>query len=132
MHLSGVCVDQCGTRAAGFCLIGFPLMGVTEYGLFPGVGADPANFRIPWLIPFSDGDRDVVPNNNTALLHKFFSDINWSNGFAVGSDFFDPVPDMVVQLFGWASFRPYRRFARSGWLKEERPLICVYGQQRLN
>ena len=29
MHLSGVCVDQCGT----------PLIGVTEYGLFPDVGA---------------------------------------------------------------------------------------------
>ena len=80
-----------------------------------------------WLIPLPNGDRDVVPNKHSALLYIFFGNIIGKLGCAVCSDLFDPVPFMLFQLLGCASFSLLSGgFARSGWLKEERVLIHVY------
>jgi hypothetical protein len=90
--------------------------------------ADIRDSTAAWPIPFLNGDRDVVPHNNSVLLDNFFCDIVGSLWFAVYTDHFDPIPHSVIQLFCWASFRSYERSARSGGLKKERVLIyaCIY------
>ncbi len=44
---------------------------------------------ILWLIPFLNGDRDVVPNNHSALIYKYSRVLFWSNRFAIFIDFVD-------------------------------------------
>ena len=84
MHLSGVCVDQCGTRAADFCLVGFPLIGVTEYGLFPGVGA--AATLVERLIPLTGVVQElscdiVAADHILEDMFVIFISTLWIHGF---------------------------------------------------
>jgi hypothetical protein len=63
-----------------------------------------------WLIPFSNGDCDVVPNNHSTLIYKCSGVRFGSKGFAIFSDLADCEPRLIAQNFGRALF-PYSRLA---------------------
>ena len=68
------------------------------------------------LIPVSNGDRDAIPNQNSALLYKYFGSLFGGLRFALRGYHRNGVMSCCRQLFGRASFV---RFARCGGLKEE-------------
>ena len=74
-------------------------------------------FRPFGLIPLSNGDRDAIPNHNSALLFKYSFSLF---GFHRFTPWWYPrncITRRCVQLFGRASFGIF--FARCGGLREE-------------
>ena len=64
-----------------------------------------------------DADRDLVPNQNPALINKCVLWPDGFNRFAGARDFYDLKLFIRPQLFLRASSL-YRRFARSGGLEK--------------
>src|SRR3954469_7828597 len=84
------------------------------------------------MIPFLDGDRQVVPNKHPALIYKHPPVLLWSNRFTIIIYFFDGEPLITIQLFVRPSFRSSCRLLRSGGLKEEERVINIYLDQLMN
>ena len=68
------------------------------------------------LIPVSNGDRDVIPNQNSALFSKYSGSLLGFLRFARRGYDLKCIMRRWGQLFGRASFG---RFARCGGLREE-------------
>ena len=101
----------------------FGIIGDIAVGFFTG---------FLWLIPFLDGDRQVVPNKHPALIYKHPPVLLWSNRFTIIIYFFDGEPLITIQLFVRPSFRSSCRLLRSGGLKEEERVINIYLDQLMN
>jgi len=72
------------------------------------------NTCLLWLMPFLDGDRDVVSNNDSALVDELGIMLFWLQRPAGCTDNIDVICYSLFQRLGFATLCLTRFFRRSG------------------